>query len=77
MATIQSNTAWQLDAAITAVGPDQHFLKITSFVPTARRPQEQVKFTGTFTVEELRRLRDVLDDALTVAGAKTALGATA
>lgn len=37
---------------------------ISSFVPTARRPEHQVKFSGTFTVEELRLLRDAIDRGL-------------
>jgi hypothetical protein len=31
--------------------PSDHF---SSFVPTARRPEHQVKFSGTFTIDELR-----------------------
>ena len=67
MAIIQSTPSWQLDATITAIGADQHHLKITSLVPTARRPEHQVKFGGTFSTDELRRLRDVIDQALEVA----------
>lgn len=64
MANIQSNPCWQIDASVKPVTGDQHHLLITSFVPTARRPEHQVRFSGTFTVDELRRLRDVLDGAL-------------
>ena len=64
MASVQSNPCWQVDASVTPVGGDQHHLLITSLIPTARRPEHQVRFSGTFTVDELRRLRDVLDQAL-------------
>lgn len=61
--TIQSNPSWQLDARITAT-PYGHHLTISSFVPTARRPEHQVKFSGIFSTDELRSLRDVIDQEL-------------
>ena len=64
MTQIQSNACWQIDASVNPIGTNQHHLLITSFVPTARRPEHQVRFSGTFTLEELRRLREVLDRAL-------------
>lgn len=64
MPVIQSNPSWELDAVVKPVKVDQHHLLITSFVPTARRPERQVRFSGTLTTDELRRLRDVLDQAL-------------
>jgi hypothetical protein len=62
-ATIQSTPAYQLNAEPTqsALG---HNLKFTSFVPTARRPEQQVKFQGVFTTDELRVLRDLIDQEL-------------
>lgn len=66
MATIQSNPSWQLKAIVKPIQGDQHHLLISSYVPTARRPEEQVRFTGIFTSDELRRLRDVIDQALGV-----------
>lgn len=63
MQTFQSNPSWQLDARITHT-PYGHHLLISSLVPTARRPEHHVKFQGTFTPEELRTLRDVIDEAL-------------
>ncbi len=61
--TFQSTPTWQLDAKVTAT-PYGHHLMISSFVPTARRPEHQVKFSGTFTVDELRLLRDAIDRGL-------------
>lgn len=62
-ATFQSTPTWQLAANVRAT-PYGHHLTITSFVPTARRPEHQVKFAGTFTADELRALRDTIDEAL-------------
>lgn len=61
--TFQSTPTWQLDAKVTAT-PYGHHLMISSFVPTARRPEHQVKFSGIFSTEELRALRDVIDREL-------------
>ncbi|TNF62348.1 MAG: hypothetical protein EP306_03635 [Burkholderiales bacterium] len=64
--TLQQSPGWQLDARIGQT-PYGHHLVISSFVPTARRPEHQVKFSGTFSTEELRRLRDVIDQVLEAA----------
>lgn len=61
--TFQSTPTWQLDATVTAT-PYGHHLLISSFVPTARRPEHQVKFSGVFSTEELRALRDAIDREL-------------
>lgn len=63
MQSFQSSPSWQLDARVTITRYGHHLL-ISSFVPTARRPEHQVKFSGTFTAEELRTLRDTIDRAL-------------
>lgn len=63
MQVFQETPTWQL-AAHVAPTPYGHHLVISSFVPTARRPEHQVKFSGTFTVDELRSLRDAIDQAL-------------
>lgn len=63
MQIIQSNPSWQL-AAHVAPTPYGHHLIISSFVPTARRPEHQVKFSGTFSTDELRALRDTIGAAL-------------
>lgn len=62
-ATIQSTPAYVLTADLTRTAHG-HNLKFTSFVPTARRPEQQVKFQGIFTTNELRALRDVIDQEL-------------
>ena len=64
MANIQSNPSWQLDAIVKPIQGDQHHLLISSFVPTARWPQHRVRFSGVLSKEELKRLRDVIDEAL-------------
>jgi hypothetical protein len=66
MATVQSNPSWQLKAVVKPIQGDQHHLLISSYVPIAHRPEEQVRFTGIFTSDELRRLRDVINQALEV-----------
>jgi hypothetical protein len=62
--TIQTTPAWQLRASVTPVRGDQHHLMVTSLVPTARRPEEHVRWLGVFSADELRALRDVIDRAL-------------
>jgi hypothetical protein len=63
MQVFQETSAWQL-AAHVAPTPYGHHLIISSFIPTARRPEHQVKFSGTFSTYELRALRDTIDAAL-------------
>ena len=63
MRVFQETPSWQL-AAHVAPTPYGHHLTISSFVPTARRPEHQVKFSGTFSTEELRALRDQIDGTL-------------
>lgn len=63
MKVFQNSAAWQL-AAHVAPTPYGHHLIISSFVPTARRPEHQVKFSGTFSRQELQALRDALNEAL-------------
>jgi hypothetical protein len=62
-AIIQKTQAWQLAASVKPIAQGYH-LMVTSFVPTARRPEEHVRFQGTFTEPELRQLRDLLDQAV-------------
>ena len=63
MHIIQSNPSWQLAASINST-PFGHHLVLSSFVPTARRPEHQVKFSGTFNDSELRQLLEVVARAL-------------
>lgn len=64
--TLQQSSSWLLDTRIGQTPYGQHLI-ISSFVPTARRPEPHVKFCGTFSTDELRRLHDVIDQALEVA----------
>ncbi len=64
MQVFQSSPVWQVAAQVTPVPYGGHHLIISSYVPTARRPEHQVKFSGTFTVSELHELRDTIDRAL-------------
>lgn len=64
--TFQKSQDWQLDARFGQT-PYGHHLVISSFVPSARRPEHQVKFSGTFSTDELRRLRNAIDQALEAA----------
>ncbi len=63
MQIFQSNPCWQLAASVQST-PQGHHLIISSFVPTARRPEHQVKFSGTFSHAELRQLAEVVTRAL-------------
>jgi len=63
MQVFQKSPAWQLAAHI-APTPYGHHLIISSFVQTARRPEHQVKFSGTFSRQELTVLRDSINAAL-------------
>lgn len=64
MAITQPTVCAQLDATVQSLGPDQHHLLITSVIPSARRPEHQVRYSSDLTTAELRRLRDVIDQAL-------------
>lgn len=63
MSTIHASPAYQLRARIQPT-PLGHHLLLTTFVPTARRPEEQVKFSSTLSRDELLALREVIDQAL-------------
>jgi hypothetical protein len=60
---IQATPAYELsvDVATSAHG---HSLQLISFVPTARRPEDHVKFQGVFSTAELKSLRDALNQVL-------------
>ena len=59
-AILLSGPAYALTAEIrtTAHG---HNLQLLSFVPSARRPEEQVRYQGLFSTDQLRSLRDLID----------------
>lgn len=52
---IQDTPAYQLSVDIAST-PFGLSLRLISYVPTARRPEEQVRFQGNFTDDELRAL---------------------
>lgn len=60
---IQDTPAYQLSIDITPT-PLGHSLRLISFVPTARRPEEQVKFQGNLAVHELQALHAAVEQAL-------------
>jgi hypothetical protein len=60
---IQATPAYQLSVDISDTDHG-HSLRFISFVPTARRPEEQVRFQGLFSTAELKSLRDALNQAL-------------
>ena len=59
---IQATPAYELSVDI-ATSAHGHSLRLISFVPTARRPEDQVKFQGVFSTAELKSLRDALNQA--------------
>ena len=61
---IQATPAYELSVDITT-SAHGHSLRLISYVPTARRPGDQVKFQGVFSTAELKSLRDALNQALT------------
>ena len=63
MQTIQSSPAWQLAASITPIAQGHHLL-ISSYVPTARRPEHRVKLSATLTTDELHNLHRIIGAAL-------------
>lgn len=60
---IQSTPAYQLSLEVSPTTYGYNF-RLLSFVPTARRPDDHVQFQGLFSVEELTRLRNIIDQAL-------------
>ena len=59
----QASPAYELSVDITTTAHG-HSFRLISFVPTARRPEDQVKFQGVFSTAELESLRDALNQAL-------------
>ena len=59
-ASLLCGPAYELRAEIRHT-PYGHHVRFLSFVPSARRPEEQVKFQGLFSADQLRALRDLID----------------
>ena len=62
-ALIQSTPAYELSADITPTAHGHNF-RLISFVPKARRPEEQVRFQATCSQAELLALSDLNNQAL-------------
>ena len=62
---IQATPAYELSIDLTTT-PLGHSVRLISFVPTARRPEEQVKFQGVFTTAEIEARRNALNQVLAV-----------
>ena len=62
-AKLLSGPAYELRAEIRHT-PYGHHVRFLSFVPSARRPEEQVKFQGLFSADQLRALRDLIDQEI-------------
>lgn len=62
-ATIQETPAHRLDVSLERGAYGTHLMLIT-FVPTARNPEEQVKFQTTLSDTELRNFEKVLSAAV-------------
>ena len=60
---VQATPAYDLSVDITTTAYG-HSLSLISFVPTARRPENHIKFQGMFSTAELQALRDTLNQAL-------------
>ena len=66
---IQATPAYELSIDLNTT-PLGHSLRLISFVPTARRPEHQVKFQGVFSTAELKALRDALNQSLEIDSSK-------
>ncbi len=62
---IQATPAYELSIDLTTT-PLGHSVRLISFAPTARRPEEQVKFQGVFNTAEIEALRNALNQVLAV-----------
>lgn len=62
-ATIQETPAHRLDVSLERGAHGTSF-KLITFVPTARRPEEQVKYQTTLSDAELKNFQKVLSEAV-------------
>lgn len=61
---IQCTDAFELSASVTNHEPYGFNFQFISFIPSANRPEEHIRFQGHFSREELIALRDFLDKAI-------------
>lgn len=59
-ALLISGPAYALRAELLRTPYGRH-LRFVSFVASARRPEDQVKFQGLFSADQLRALRNLID----------------
>jgi len=70
-ALIQATPAYALSVEINTTTHGHQF-KLVGYVPTARRPEEQTKFSGLFSSDDLRVLGDLIQRTLgAAAGSST------
>lgn len=60
---IHQGPAYELSVSIDST-PYGHHVRFLSHVPTARRPEQQVRFQTTLSDGELAALRDAIDNAI-------------
>jgi hypothetical protein len=66
---IQATEAYQLSIDVTT-SVHGHSLKLISFIPSARYPEDHIQFQGQFSESELTALRDALNQALEATSAR-------
>lgn len=66
---IQATQAYELSVDI-ATSRHGHSLKLISFVPSARHPEDHVQFQSVFSEPELTALRDALSQVLEATSAR-------
>lgn len=62
---IQVNPSYELSIDITHTAHG-HSLKFISFVSTARRPEDQVRYQALLSSTELTALRDAINQAIEI-----------
>jgi hypothetical protein len=61
---VQCTDAFELSASVTNHEPYGFNFQFISFIPSANRPEEHIRFQGQFSQKELIALRDFLDAAI-------------
>ena len=61
---VQCTDAFELSASVTNHEPYGFNFQFISFISSANRPEEHIRFQGQFSQKELIALRDFLDEAI-------------
>ena len=61
---VQCTDAFKLSASVTNHEPYGFNFQLISFIPSANRPEEHIKFRGQFSQKELIALKNFLDQAI-------------